>query len=207
MQKWWQQVYLGNTVQDWMIALGTIILAGVILHTFKKTVLRKLKEWATKTRSNIDDIILAGIERSVIPLIYIFIVYGAIHYLTIPVNIMSKIKVIVWILVMFYLLRAATAVVRHFIVGRIEEKTESVTRKKQATGLILIINITIWIIGFVFLLDNLGYNIKTLIAGLGIGGIAIALAAQTILGDLFSYFIIYFDKPFEIGDYIIFDDK
>jgi small-conductance mechanosensitive channel len=56
-------------------------------------------------------------------------------------------------------------------------------------------------------LDNLGFEIATIVAGLGISGIAVALAAQAILGDLFSYFVIFFDKPFEIGDFIIFDDK
>ena len=65
----------------------------------------------------------------------------------------------------------------------------------------------IWLLGFLFLIDNLGYDITTLVAGLGIGGIAIALAAQTVLGDLFSYLVIFFDKPFEVGDFIIMDDK
>ena len=54
---------------------------------------------------------------------------------------------------------------------------------------------------------NLGYDVTTIIAGLGIGGIAIALAAQNILGDLFNYFVIFFDRPFEIGDFIVIDDK
>lgn len=61
-------------------------------------------------------------------------------------------------------------------------------------------------VGFVFLLDNLGFEISAVIAGLGIGGIAIALAAQAILGDLFSYFVIFFDRPFEIGDFIVLGD-
>ena len=59
----------------------------------------------------------------------------------------------------------------------------------------------------VFVLDNLGVKISAVVASLGIGGIAVALAAQTILGDLFSYFLILFDKPFEIGDFIIVGDK
>jgi small-conductance mechanosensitive channel len=67
--------------------------------------------------------------------------------------------------------------------------------------------VVIWVGGFLFLIDNLGYDITTLVAGLGIGGIAIALAAQTILGDLFSYLVIFFDKPFEIGDFIVVEDK
>ena len=73
--------------------------------------------------------------------------------------------------------------------------------------MLIIVNVITWILGATFLIDNLGYDVTTLIAGLGIGGIAIALAAQTILGDLFSYFVIFFDRPFEIGDFIIVDDK
>jgi small-conductance mechanosensitive channel len=61
--------------------------------------------------------------------------------------------------------------------------------------------------GGVFLFDNLGYDVTAIITGLGIGGLAVALAAQTILGDLFNYFVIFFDRPFEIGDYIVVDDK
>ena len=56
-------------------------------------------------------------------------------------------------------------------------------------------------------MDNLGFDISAVIAGLGIGGIAIALAAQAILGDLFSYFVIFFDRPFEVGDMITVQDK
>ena len=207
MNNWWQKVYFGNSVEDWLIALGVIVLAGTVLYAIKKTVIRRLKKWASKTDNSIDDIIVAGIERSVMPLIYFLIVYAAINYLSVPEKIMSKVRVAVWIIVMFYILRSVTSGVRHFIFGKIKEKTESEARKKQANGLVLVVSVTIWILGFVFLLDNLGYNIGTLIAGLGIGGIAIALAAQTILGDLFSYFIIYFDKPFEIGDFINFDNK
>ena len=70
-----------------------------------------------------------------------------------------------------------------------------------------LINTMIWAIAMVFVLDNLGVKISAVVASLGIGGIAVALAAQTILGDLFSYFLILFDKPFEIGDFIIVGDK
>lgn len=61
--------------------------------------------------------------------------------------------------------------------------------------------------GCFFLLDNLGYEVSTILTGVGIGGIAIAFAAQNIIGDLFNYFVIFFDKPFEVGDAINVDDK
>ncbi len=207
MNNWWQQIFLGNSIKDWAIAFCIIIVGFIILFLIKKIVLSRLQKWAEKTETSIDDIIIAGIEHSVIPLLYILIVFVAINYLSVPDKIMNKIKVVVWIATMFFILKAVTSGVRFFIFGKMKGKEDSEARKKQANGLILILNFSIWIVGFIFLLDNLGYNIGTLIAGLGVGGIAIALAAQAILGDLFGYFVIYFDKPFEIGDFISFDDK
>lgn len=78
---------------------------------------------------------------------------------------------------------------------------------KQMGGVILILNAIIWMIGLVFMLGNLGYDITAIIAGMGIGGIAIALAAQNIIGDLFNYFVIFFDRPFEVGDFLVIGDE
>lgn len=64
----------------------------------------------------------------------------------------------------------------------------------------------IWIAGLLFLLDNLGFDVTAVVAGLGIGGIAVALAAQALLEDMFAYFVILFDKPFELGDFLMFGD-
>jgi small-conductance mechanosensitive channel len=80
-------------------------------------------------------------------------------------------------------------------------------KRKQIKTLMAIINVIVWCLALILLMSNLGFNVTGIVAGLGIGGIAIALAAQTILGDLFSYFVIFFDKPFEVGDFIIVDDK
>ena len=75
---------------------------------------------------------------------------------------------------------------------------------KQAVAIIkVVMQACIWAIALIIILDQMGVQVSALVTGLGIGGIAIALAAQSILGDLFSYFIIFFDRPFEIGDYIV----
>jgi len=82
----------------------------------------------------------------------------------------------------------------------------SKTLDKSLSGALKVIKFGVWSLAVIFLLDNLGFKISTVIAGLGIGGVAIALAAQAVLGDLFSYFSIIFDRPFEIGDFIIVGD-
>ena len=72
-------------------------------------------------------------------------------------------------------------------------------------GIITILKALVWVIGFLTILSNLGVNVNTFIAGLGIGGVAVAFAAQSIIADLFNYFVIVFDKPFLKGDYIQID--
>src|SRR5205085_11713942 len=67
----------------------------------------------------------------------------------------------------------------------------------------IVVKALVWIDDRLYLLNKLGDNVTTVLTGLGIGGIAIALAAQTILGDVCNYFVIFFDKPFEIRDFIV----
>jgi small-conductance mechanosensitive channel len=93
--------------------------------------------------------------------------------------------------------------VRRFREQKLASNAGAVT---TLTSVGFVLRMLIWIILFLIGLDNLGINITTLIAGLGIGGIAVALAIQNILGDLFASFSIVLDKPFVIGDFIIIDD-
>lgn len=68
------------------------------------------------------------------------------------------------------------------------------------------VRVGIWTVVVLFILDQLGFNITALVAGLGIGGVAIALAVQNILGDLFASLSIVLDRPFVVGDFIVVDD-
>lgn len=72
-------------------------------------------------------------------------------------------------------------------------------------SILIVLRVAVWGVACVFALDNLGFNVSAVLAGLGIGGVAVALAVQTILGDLFNYFVVCFDKPFEAGDFIVVD--
>jgi small-conductance mechanosensitive channel len=146
------------------------------------------------------------VQASVMPIAYIIAVYGGLHTLTLPVKAGRMLHIALLVLVTFFVLRIVTALIA-YLFRRGLAQHGSPQRDKQARGILLIIQFVAWSVGLLFLIDNLGYDITTLVAGLGIGGIAIALAAQTILGDLFSYLVIFFDKPFEIGDFIIVDDK
>jgi len=79
-------------------------------------------------------------------------------------------------------------------------------RKASRTIFCFLLRLTLWVVAFLMVLDNFGFNITALVASLGVGGIAVALAVQNILGDLFASLSIMLDKPFEIGDFIIVGD-
>jgi small-conductance mechanosensitive channel len=133
--------------------------------------------------------------------------YWGITYLTLSLKAERVIHIAASVVVTYFMLRLLSTVILMLLQNRIRRQDHGENKIKQLGGLMLIINIFIWVIGIVFLLDNLQYNVTTIITGLGIGGIAIALAAQNILGDLFNYFVIFFDRPFEAGDFIVVDDK
>ena len=183
-----------------MVSISVILI-------FKKIFLRKLSKWSARTSTNIDDFIIATIDRSIVPLLFLTASYFAMGTLALNARAEKIIRVSFLIIATYFALRILTSLVRQLVFSLIRKQDDRATKEKQAKGLLIIGNIVIWAVGIVFLIDNLGYNVTTLVAGLGIGGIAIALAAQTILGDLFSYFVIFFDRPFEIGDFIIVEDK
>ena len=206
MEGFWYTVLWNNTVRDWLIALGIIAGAMLALRIIQSIVISKIKKLTATTKSRFDDFLISVIQRFVMPMLYVLAIYSAMHYLKLPARFQSVLRVAVMVVVTFYVLRIITAFAGYAFTQGLS-KDSNRQREKQARGILLILQVILWCGGILFLVDNLGYDITTLVAGLGIGGIAIALAAQTILGDLFSYLVIFFDKPFEIGDFIIVDDK
>lgn len=75
-------------------------------------------------------------------------------------------------------------------------------KTSQSRSLMPIITGIIWAVGLTFLLDNLGFQVSSIVAGLGIMGVAVGLAGKAILEDFFSYIVILLDKPFRIGDHV-----
>ena len=211
MSDFLSQVYYGNALSVYFTALGSFIVGLIIIYIFKKIVVKKLNRWSEKTDTTIDDFIVRGIEKTVVPLLYFSAFILAIKILVLPPKVERGIEIASVIIITFFILRSITAIVRYSLDTYLRKKSgpdsNFENRQKQIRGILTIVNILIWVVGLVFVLDNLGFKISAAIAGLGIGGIAIALAAQTILGDLFSYFVIFFDRPFEIGDFLIVGDK
>ena len=207
MNNFWNTLILNNTIREWMYALGIIAGCMVVLRLIQSIVIARIKAFSTKTKTLLDDFIISVIQVSVMPILYVLSFYYGLKYLNLPPSAVNVIRIATMAATTFFVLRIFTTFFGYFFRRALLRHEKNAQREKQAKGILFIIQAIIWVLGILFLIDNLGYSITTIITGLGIGGIAIALAAQTILGDLFSYLVIFFDKPFEIGDYISVGDK
>lgn len=207
MNDFLDKVFLGNSIKDWGIALGVFAGLYILIRIFKHFLIKYFTKFSEKTETTFDDFLVEVLKRSVVPALYFAAGYFAFRSLTFQEKVYDTLKVALMFVFTFYVLRTITSTIKYFVYTSLDKYDDSEVKKKQARGILIIINAIVWMLGFVFLLDNMGKDVTTIITGLGIGGIAIALAAQTILGDLFSYFVIFFDRPFEIGDYIVVDDK
>ena len=207
MGEFLQREFWGNTVYAWGIALSIVAVAFVMIRLFRYVVLKRLKKWSVSTSVTWDDLLVLGIERLLVRCFYVGACYLAITTLELSPKADKLVNIGYMCVLTYFILRLISAVIRRILVAFVVPKQGPISDEQPAGGFLIIVNIVIWIIGIIFLIDNLGYNVTTLVTGLGIGGIAVALAAQTILGDLFSYFAIFFDKPFEIGDSITIGDQ
>jgi len=205
--KYLEQVYYNNTVLDYLIATGLFVILIIALRLFRNIVMWRLKKWAKKTKTTLDDFIIKVIERAVLPLLNFGAFYVSITTLNLNDNVHILLHRISAVVITFYVLRLVIAVIKYAIERKMMKEDDTDAKLRQIKGIMVIIRIVVWVLGIVFLLDNFDYDVTAFITGLGIGGIAVALAAQNILGDLFNYFVIFFDKPFEVGDFIIIDDK
>lgn len=197
---------LGNTVLDYLIFLGMLIIGILVIIVIKTVIFERLKRIAGKTKTPLDEFLVNKIQKSLIPLLYYGAFFLATRGLYLHKTIDRILNVVGIALITFMAVR--------FLLGSIEfilrhvwmKEAPKEKRERNIRAILPLIKVIIWGLGIVFLLDNLGFEITTVIAGLGIGGVAVALAAQAVLGDLFSYFAILFDRPFEVGDFIIIGD-
>ena len=207
MQELLTTSYFYNTIQDYLIAFAIIVVGLLILRLFKRTILTRMKKWADKTDTNIDNYVIYGIEKFGIPIFNFIIIYVGINYLRLSEKAGRYVHVAIGVVITYYALRLISSTVLLVLQTHVRKQEQGEEQVKQLGGIMLLLNIIIWAIGALSLFANLGYDVTTIIAGLGIGGIAIALAAQNIISDLFNYLVIFFDRPFEIGDFIVIDDK
>ena len=204
-KKLFEQDAPDNLIVKISLSLLIIVIGLIFVFVFKKiykTVIKKEEEKKSTLFQFLDN----AIDKTIIPIIYILVFYIALNNLDLPAKVNKYIQVLIVIVATFFGLKFFVNLISFFIEIYFINKENDISKIKNLQGVLIIFKVLIWGLGFILILDNLGYKVSTILAGLGIGGIAVALAAQTIFKDLFSYFIIVFDKPFAVGDFIIVGD-
>ena len=198
-------LYWGNNVWRWLFALGIVLISVItakILYWFSGNVIKKI---TAKTKTKLDDLLIDKLEEPIIFSIIIGGYWWAINFLhTDPewYNFLSRIGFFALIIDLTWLIsRTFDAIVEEYIVP-LTEKSESNFDDQILPIIRKGIRTVIWIMGIVVGLDNLGIDITAAIAGLGIGGLALALAAQDMVKNIFGGIMIFLDKPFKVGDRI-----
>jgi small-conductance mechanosensitive channel len=200
-------VFLGNKVISYAIAIAIFAGGFIAANILQSIILKSLRKWAKKTATRLDDGIIHVIEHTLIPLLYLGIVYIAVDNLILHPILRQFIDVLAVGIATFLGVRFFNEVIEKCLrVYCLRKADNNPTLEQTFKAFFPAIRAFVWAIGLIFLLDNLGFNISAVVASLGIGGVAIALASQGVLQDLFSYFAILLDRPFELGDFIVVGD-
>lgn len=198
-------IIYGEKLQNWLIGLGIFLATFLILRLAKSLLLKRVLSFAQNTHNDLDDFIAELIENTKIWFLLILALYLGAVGLSIPAPTREVVRIL---LVTAFLLQVAfwangliVYLINHRMKDKLEEDVENLTTI-NAFGLIA--KIILWTIIILLILDNIPtIQVTSLIASLGITGVAVALAVQNILGDLFASLSIALDKPFVIGDFII----
>lgn len=197
-----QNEYLGNAVSAYLLAVVTFlgVLWGLLLA--RRIFINRLHALARLTSTHLDDLTVSMLEKVKSPECYLVALYLALQPLDVPGKFERALHAVV-VAVVAYRLVTMLQVAVQYGVGRMilsDAADPDITHRDTAQTVTLAVQGLIWVAAFLYVLSSLGFNVTSMIAGLGISGIAVALAAQAVLGDLFSAVAIYLDKPFVVGD-------
>jgi small-conductance mechanosensitive channel len=196
-----------NTLQDWLTALTIFTAGSVILYFARKIAVGRLARLAARTETTLAEAVVDVLGRTRFLILMLVAFWLGAHGLALPPQAMKFLNAALLVVVLFqvalWLNRIVGHLIRHFVRLEIEEESSQVA---TSTALTFVAKLILWTVVLLVALDNLSVDVNTLIASLGVGGIAVALAAQNILGDLFASLSIMFDKPFVVGDFIVVGD-
>jgi len=197
--------YFGNTIQQFLIFFAFIsgsILAGKVLYYLSTGIVRKI---TAKTTTKFDDILIDMLEEPLVFLVFILGFYLGYQHLTLTEGAMLIFEEIAKIMLTlagsWFILRFLDSMIVNYLIP-LAQKTESDLDDHIIPLIRNLVKITIIAITVIMVIDNLGYNGTSVLAGLGIGGLAFALAAQDLLKNLFGGITIITDKPFRLGQWV-----
>ncbi|MDZ7612219.1 MAG: mechanosensitive ion channel family protein [Candidatus Moranbacteria bacterium] len=213
MQEFWQNfqgwmdfTFLGNAGMDYFWAV--VWFAGLMaaFKIFKVIVIARLRHLSKKTETDVDDFVIRLINEVKPPFYFLVALYFGLNSLA--MNELAD-KIIFGVFLITIVFQAVVTiqkiidfVLERKILANIQDKKDEKNKRAVLKLFSQIVKAVLWVVGLLLVLQNMGVDVTSLIAGLGIGGVAIAFALQGVLGDLFASFSIFLDEPFRVGDYV-----
>lgn len=193
-----------NTAADFATASAVVLGGAAVARVAASIYERRIRDRLISSGSSAVEVLPRLIDGNLIPFLYLASLYAGVKVLELPPKIEKVASAAGIVALAFFGARFAV----QFSVYALENYRTADGGAPAAAfrGLAPLVKTLIWGLCAIFILDNLGFNVSTVVAGLGIGGVALALGSQAVLGDLFSYFVILFDRPFEAGDFIAVGD-
>lgn len=202
------QMIWDNTIATWLTALAVFVLSIAILQILKRVVVGRIAALASRTAADVDVLVVGLLGGTKSFFIFALSLYIGSLVLALPEGADEVIGIIAIIVTLVQVGFWGNAVITYLVARQVRERVE-----KEHAGSATAVNaigfigkLMLWSVLLLLALDNAGFEITSLVASLGIGGVAVALAVQNILGDLFAALSIVIDQPIAIGDFIIVDD-
>lgn len=197
---------LANPISAWLMALSVALAIVLVVRAVRRVVASRALAWTLRTRTGADDLVLKMLARTRGWFVLVVSLYAGSRALTVTPGVERALDGIFTVGVALQVgLWAGVGLATFFDRYRTRRHDDA----GAATAIAVMTfgaHVVMWSILLLLALDNLGIDVTAMVAGLGIGGIAVALAVQNILGDLFASVSIIVDRPFVVGDFIIVDD-
>ena len=202
------QFIYNNSIKTWLVSIAITVISIVTLQLIRGLVVKKILSLATQTETELDDLVADLIKRTK----FIFILAISIYFGSLPLNIPGNAVIFVrtaatamtFIQIAFW----GNVLVTYWAARQVDQPTDQDAATATTRNVVgYVAKVILWSVITILILDNIpGIEVDSLIASLGIGGVAVALAVQNILGDLFASLSIALDKPFVIGDFLVIGD-
>lgn len=187
-------------IADLIQAVVTFLIIVIVLWVIKKQVLARFERLAKRTTTKVDNMILGAFQGIGTLFFVVVALFVSVQHLSLSPAVATIIRGAFLIVLISEIIKVSEKIIVYLLARNLSKGKE---QKQVSAAISVMVKIILWSIGLLLILSNLGFNVNSLIASLGIGGIAISLALQNILSDIFSSFSIVLDKPFEEGDYIV----
>lgn len=190
-----------------LYAILILVGAAVLRRIVDQSVVARVQRWASRTRFQYDELLISAIRPPIGAAIFVLGFYFALMMLPLneyktPVDHALKVAVAVLVIWGFY---RVTDLLSLFVSRRFAAEDEQL--QKQFIPLLRkSIKTFVVLVGLLLIFQNLGYSVTSVLTGLGIGGLAVALAAQETLSNFFASIMLLTDMPFRVGDWVRFDD-